>query len=151
MRRRANATAQGERGSALVETALTIPLLLLLSVSVYEFGRAFQYWQVLTNAASEGARIAVLPGTTDEAIEARVQSYIQSGRLIVPDDLGVDIVHDDEISIGPDANDTATASTVSVNYPFEFMVLQPVMQLVAGGSDVGAPITMSVSATMRNE
>jgi hypothetical protein len=31
------------------------------------------------------------------------------------------------------------------------MVLQPVMQLVARGSDVGAPITMSVSATMRNE
>ena len=135
----------------MVETALTIPLLLLLSVSVYEFGRAFQYWQVLTNAAREGARIAVLPGTTDEAIKARVQSYIESGRLILPDGLGVDIAHDDEISIGPDANDTATASTVSVNYPFEFMVLQPVMQLVSGGSDVGAPITMSVSATMRNE
>jgi hypothetical protein len=144
-------TVGSERGAALVETALTIPLLLLLSISVFEFGRAFQYWQVLTNAAREGARIAVLPGTTDDAVQARVQSYIESGRLIVPDDFGVDISHDDEISIGPDANDTATASTVSVNYPFEFMVLQPVMQLVSGGSDVGAPITMSVSATMRNE
>ncbi len=81
----------------MVETALTIPLLLLLSVSVYEFGRAFQYWQVLTNAVREGARIAVLPGTTDEAIKARVQGYIESGRLIVPDSFGVDIVHDDEI------------------------------------------------------
>ena len=151
MTRQMRSKAGDERGSAMVETALTIPLLLLLSVSVYEFGRAFQYWQVLTNAAREGARIAVLPGTTDEAIEARVQSYIKSGRLILPDDLGVDIVHDDEISIGPDADDTATASTVSVNYPFEFMVLQPVMQLVSGGSDVGAPIMMSVSATMRNE
>lgn len=136
----------------MVETVLTLPLLLLLSVSVYEFGRAFQHWQVLTNAAREGARIAVLPGTTDDAVEARVQNYIEAGRLVVPEGLGVDIVHDDEISIGPDAGDTATASTVSVNYPFEFMVLQPVMQLVAGGSDdVGAPITMNVSATMRNE
>jgi len=30
-------------------------------------------------------------------------------------------------------------------------VLQPIAQMVVGGSDVGAPITMTVSATMRNE
>jgi hypothetical protein len=135
----------------MVETALTLPLLLLLSVSVYEFGRAFQHWQVLTNAAREGARIAVLPGTTDEAIQARVENYLEAGQLIVPEDMAVDIVHDDLISIGPDADDTASASTVSVNYPFEFMVLQPVMRLVAGESEVGAPITMNATATMRNE
>lgn len=143
--------AGSERGSAMVETALTIPLLLLLSVSVYEFGRAFQHWQVLTNAAREGARIAVLPGTTDDAVEARVASYLEAGQLTVPDGMDVQIVHDNEISIGPDADDTATASTVSVDYPFEFMVLQPVMRLVAGESDAGAPITMNASATMRNE
>ncbi len=135
----------------MVETALTLPLVLLLSVSVFEFGRAFQHWQVLTNAAREGARIAVLPGTTDDAVEARVQSYLEAGQIVVPEGLDVDIVHDDEISIGPDAGDTATASTVSVNFPFQFIVLQPVMQLVAGGSEVGAPITMNATATMRNE
>ena len=135
----------------MIETALTLPLLLLLSVSVYEFGRAFQHWQVLTNAAREGARIAVLPGTTDEAIAARVQNYLEAGQLNVPEDMAVEIVHDDEISIGPDAADIASASTVSVNYPFEFMVLQPVMSLVAGESEVGAPITMNATATMRNE
>jgi Flp pilus assembly protein TadG len=143
--------ARCERGAAMVETALTVPLVLLLSISVYEFGRAFQHWQVLTNATREGARIAVLPGTTDDAVEARIASYLEAGRIAVPEDLGVSIVHTDEISIGPGAGDTATASTVSVNYPFKFVVLQPVMQLVAGGSDVGAPITMNASATMRNE
>ena len=135
----------------MVETALTLPLVLLLSVSVFEFGRAFQHWQVLTNAAREGARIAVLPGTTDDAVEARVHSYLEAGQIVVPADLAVDIVHDDEISIGPDADDTATASTVSVNLPFKFIVLQPVMQLVARGSEVGAPLTMNATATMRNE
>jgi Flp pilus assembly protein TadG len=135
----------------MIETALTLPLLLLLSVSVYEFGRAFQHWQVLTNAAREGARIAVLPGTTDEAIEARVENYLEAGQLTVPEQMAVDIVRNALISIGPDADDTASASTVSVNYPFEFMVLQPVMRLVAGESEVGAPITMNATATMRNE
>lgn len=135
----------------MVETALTLPLLLLLSVSVFEFGRAFQHWQILTNAAREGARIAVLPGTTDDAVEARVQRYLEAGQLVVPEGLAVEIVHDDQISIGPDADDTATATTVSVNYPFQFMALQPVMRLVARDSDVGAPLTMNATATMRNE
>ena len=151
MTQRIRANAGSERGAAMVETVLTLPLLLLLSVSVYEFGRAFQHWQVLTNAAREGARIASLPGITDEVVEARVESYIEAGQLTVPEDMNVGIVRDDEISIGPDADDTATASTVSVDYPFEFVVLQPVMHLVAGESEVGAPITMNVSATMRNE
>ena len=44
---------KGERGSALIEAAVTLPLLLLVSVGIFEFGRVFQTWQVLTNAARE--------------------------------------------------------------------------------------------------
>ena len=140
-----------ERGAAMVETALTLPLILLLSVSVFEFGRAFQHWQVLTNAAREGARIAVLPGMSDEAVETRVHDYIEAGQLPAADDIEIQITRNEEVSIGPAVGDTANASRVLVNYPFEFMVLQPVMTLVAGETEVGAPLTMSVSATMRNE
>lgn len=137
-----------ERGQAMIETALTLPLLLLLSVSVFEFGRAFQYWQILTNAAREGARVAVLPGTDGDAVTERVASYIVGGQLVNAASATVTVVSDDEISIGAS---TASASTVTVSYPFEFIVLQPVMQLVTPGSDVGEPLTMTVSATMRNE
>jgi hypothetical protein len=140
-----------ERGAAMVETALTMPLVLLLSVSVFEFGRAFQHWQVLTNAAREGARIAVLPGMTDAAVETRVHDYIEAGQLPGADDIEIEITRNEEVSIGPGAADTANASRVLVNYPFEFIVLQPVMTLVAGETEIGAPLTMSVSATMRNE
>src|SRR5437870_5269441 len=49
------------RGQALVETAIAVPLLLLVSVLIFEFGRAYQVAQVVTNAAREGARVAVLP------------------------------------------------------------------------------------------
>jgi len=71
----------GERGTALIETAMTLPLLLLVSVGIFEFGRAFQTWQVLTNAAREGARLAVMPGSTDATVKARVQTYLTSGQL----------------------------------------------------------------------
>jgi Flp pilus assembly protein TadG len=138
-----------ERGAALIEMALTLPLLLLISISVYEFGRAFQHWQVLTNATREGARIASLPGTSDDAITERVQDYLAAGQLPFANSASVSVAHDGEITIGPDA--TASASTVTVNYPFEFIVLQPIARMVVSGTDVGEAITMSVSATMRNE
>ena len=139
---------RGDAGQALIETALALPLVLLLSVSVFEFGRAFQHWQILTNAAREGARIAVLPGIDGEDVTSRVQQYLDGGGLTAPEnaDVAVDAA---EISIG-DGN-TAFASTVTIRYPFEFVALQPVMQLVVSGSTVGEPITMTVSATMRNE
>lgn len=137
-----------QRGQAMIETALTLPLLLLLSISVFEFGRAFQYWQILTNAAREGARIAVLPGTETDDVTARVASYIEGGQLVNAASASVTVVSNDEISIGAT---TAPASTVTVSYPFEFIVLQPIMQLVVPGSEVGDPLTMTVSSTMRNE
>ena len=52
--------------------------MLLISVGIFEFGRAYQTWQVLTNAAREGARIAVIDGTTDSDIRARVNQLHRS-------------------------------------------------------------------------
>jgi Flp pilus assembly protein TadG len=148
MRRTRFQRLRDEAGSALIETALTVPLVLLLSISVFEFGRAFQHWQVLTNAAREGARVAVLPGTSDEAVRSRVQAYLEAGQLASADSASVAVVRNDEISIGAG---TASASRVTVSYPFEFIVLEPLMPLITPDSSVGAPITMSASATMRNE
>ena len=70
-----------DRGQALIETAIALPLLLLVSVSIFEFGRAYQTSQVITNAAREGARAAVMPGTTVDDVKARVKSYMQDGEL----------------------------------------------------------------------
>lgn len=139
---------RGERGTAIVETALTLPMLLLVSVGIFEFGRAYQTWQVLTNAAREAARVAVLPNTDDGAPEARALAYLRSGALPRVDDATVSIV---QVPIDIGAGATANASQVTVNYPFEFMVLQPVARLVASGSMTGAPFTLSASASMRNE
>ena len=56
-------TATGlEQGAQLVEFALVLPLLLLVVLGIAEFGFIFMRWRVVTNAAREGARIAVLPG-----------------------------------------------------------------------------------------
>jgi Flp pilus assembly protein TadG len=139
---------KNERGQALLETAITMPLILIVSVAIFEFGRAYQTWEVLTNAAREGARVAVLPGTSVSDVQSRVVSYMTTGQLAHPDTATIDVDKNRTISIGAT---TASASQVTVNYPFEFIVLQPVARLVVSGSTMGAPITMSVSAEMRNE
>jgi len=138
-----------ERGSAILEVALTLPILLLVSVGIFEFGRAFQTWQVLTNAAREGARIAVLPGMQETTIQDRVKQYMRSGMLPVRAGENVIVDRSATIDIGAAA---ASASVVTVTYPFNFMVLNPVARLVAGNRAVGgAPLTMTASAAMRNE
>jgi Flp pilus assembly protein TadG len=137
-----------QRGAALIEMALTFPLLLLVAVSIFEFGRAYQTWQVLTNAAREGARVAVLPNPTDSP-DTRVRAYLLMGGLNNDATVLVD-VDPVTVSLGA-AGGTASASQVTVTYPFSFIVLQPVIQLVVSGSTTGAPITMTAQAVMRNE
>lgn len=137
-----------ERGAALLEMGLTLPLMLLVSVGIIDFGRAYQTWQVLTNAAREGARIAVLPGTDDASVTARVRSYMTDGQLSNSSTATVSVTRNNTIAIGAG---TATGSRVTVDYPFTFMVLQPIATLVAPRSTAGAPLTMTVSALMRNE
>ena len=141
---------RGERGAALLEMALTLPLLLLVCVGILEFGRAYQTWQVITNAAREGARIAVLPGMDDAAVRSRVQQYMTVGQLPKAATATIAIDRNQSVSIGGTA--TASASQVIVNYPFDFVVLDPIARLATGqGSATPSTLNMVASATMRNE
>jgi Flp pilus assembly protein TadG len=138
----------GQRGQALIETALTLPIVLVISVSIFEFGRALQVWQLLTNAAREGARVAVLPGATPDGVKERVLQYMEAGGLQNRNANQITVASDAEISM---SGTPVSASQITIAYPYSFMVLNPVMQLIAPGSDVGTPITMTASALMRNE
>src|SRR5918999_1708537 len=72
---------RSERGQALVEAALITPVVLLIMVGIFEVGRAYQTWQVLTNAAREGARAAVVPGANATTVKALVKQYMTDGQL----------------------------------------------------------------------
>ena len=133
---------RNERGNALIETAITVPIILLVAVGIFEFGRAYQTQQVLTNAAREGARVAVLESYTDAQVTTIVQNYLTGGRLT--NTPNIQVVRN--VPFG-----SSTASRVTVNYPFQFMVIGPVAKLVRSNSTVGAPLTMQSSALMRNE
>lgn len=141
-------TRKHERGNAMVETAIAIPILLMLMVGIFEVGRAYETWQVLTNAAREGARMSVTPSSDTETTTALIRQYMADGQLTESESAAV--VVDKNASI--DVNGTAiSASLITVDYPFEFIMLQPVVRLVAPGATVGGPITMRATSVMRNE
>lgn len=138
---------RSDRGNELIEAALILPLLLLIAVGIFEFGRAYQTEQILTNAAREGARLAVLPSYDDVVIASRVRDYLTNGGLSNAASVAVTINHN--ATIGGAA--AISASSVTVNYPFTFTMLGPVASLVSKRSNVRGSFTMTAVATMRNE
>jgi Flp pilus assembly protein TadG len=72
--------AGSERGAELIEFALVTPIFALLIAAMFDFGFMFRNWELMTNAAREGARVGVLPSyacdgsTTD--VKARVEAYM---------------------------------------------------------------------------
>jgi Flp pilus assembly protein TadG len=54
-----------DRASQIVETALSLPLLVLFAIGIFDFSSALSLKQKLTNAAREGARVAASDPATD--------------------------------------------------------------------------------------
>lgn len=137
---------RNQRGAALIEAAITIPMILLVSVAIFEFGRAYQTWQVLTNAAREGARVSILVDSTDAQVTSAVRTYMTSGSLAGAATAPIVVERSVAFGVG------TTASRITINYPFNFMVLNPVARLVQASSSLGqSTLTMSAVALMRNE
>jgi hypothetical protein len=88
----------------------------------------------------------VITGSTDDDVKLRVRNYMQSGAL--PNYATADVTVNRNVALtGPD-----TGSQIQISYPFQFMVLNPVVRLIApADKTTGAPITMRSSALMRNE
>jgi Flp pilus assembly pilin Flp len=64
-RRRRRTRLTDERGAALVEFALVVPLLMLLLLGMFDFGKAFTMWIDETHIANASARYAAVNSWTD--------------------------------------------------------------------------------------
>ena len=152
---------RSERGAALVEFALCVPLLLVVIAGIVDFGFVFQRYEVITNAAREGARLASLPQYTgnDALIIGRVREYVKQGLsldtptldLVLPAD---QVLVEDEttkpltVSDGTNTfNLPATTVTITMNH--RFVLLQPVLGLI--NKRWGQSIELRASSQMRSE
>jgi Flp pilus assembly protein TadG len=133
-----------EEGAELIEMAIVLPLLLLVIMSVVDFGFMFQRYVVLTNAAAEGARVASLPGYTSADVTSRVASYATNGGI-----RGSVSAVTTPVSLPGAGGGTWPGSQVTVTHVYNFNYIGPIARLFGGGP-VGS-VTLTSRSTMRKQ
>ena len=107
-------------GQSIIEFAITIPLLLIMLVFIFDLGRATFYYSSITNSAREGARYGIINPGDLSGIESRVKAFSFG---IDPDDLLI------SIAVNTDEN------SITVGVRFDFVPATPLMGPILGGSD----------------
>lgn len=125
---------RGNRGNAVVEMALVLPLLLMVCFGITEFGRAWMMQSVLTSAAREGVRLAVVTAPNIALVEARVREVCAAGR-VVPTNIVV---------TPPDPADPQRRVTVTVQADFVVLSVRAINALQG-------TIPLSATTVMRHE
>ncbi|MCL5046331.1 MAG: pilus assembly protein [Actinobacteria bacterium] len=109
-----------EKGQAMVEFALILPVLLLIIMGIMEFGRAYSAYLTIQNASREGARLGVT-GTTDTEITAAVNQVAST-----LDTAGLTV----SITPAEASRSRGELLTVTVSYRFQFLV--PLISEIVG-------------------
>ena len=143
-----------EEGAELVEFALVLPFLLLVVLGIAEFGILLQRYEVLVNAAREGARVAVLPGYSDTDVSARVTQYIDSGRVPYTSTNPTIATTSQSLVISPGVGlptTTIPMKRVTVTYTYTFMFLPTFARWGRAANPSFSTLTLTTVAEMRVE
>jgi Flp pilus assembly protein TadG len=138
-----------ERGAELIELAIVLPILLLVFVGIIDFALVMQRFLTISNAAREGARIAVLPGYSQTDVQNRVTQYVREGtgdNTVSPTTVLTPVTIDPD---GAGGKPGFAAAQVTVTMTHSYLFLGPVSGLFGGGSF--SSITLTARSTMRIE
>ena len=132
---------RSEVGTTIVEATIVLPLMLMLTFGILEFGISFTRWNSLTNAVREGARTGVVFRTpcTQAAVDTLVQATVSD----YADSSGIDPTNITTTVTGA-CDGTGTQLTVIATVPHTYIAI--------GGLAGFAPDTsLSARTVMRNE
>jgi hypothetical protein len=127
-----------QRGQALVEFALVLPLLLIVLFLVVDFGVGLTRWIAITNAAREGARLGAV-GAEEGAIRQKVV------------DTSDGILSDGNVAVGyfdVDGNGIKVGDSVVVDVHYDYNLISPLGRFLTVTID---PLTLSACSDMRLE
>jgi Flp pilus assembly protein TadG len=124
---------RGERGTAILEMALALPVFLLFTIGLFDFGRAIFIRNALSNAARDAARFASVDPTNATCVKS-VAGFHDSLANLTSADVSY---------TAPGSPTINQAVTVTVRTTY-----QPVTPLIA--DLIGAQsLTLTADATMR--
>lgn len=134
---------RSERGAELIEMAVALPLLLLVVMGIVDFGFLFQRYLVLTNAAMEGARVAVLPGYTIADAQARASTYARTGGVPMP----VNAVAT-PVSLAGANGGSWPGMRITVTHVYQYQYIGPIAGLFGGSF---SSVTLTAQSTVRRQ
>ena len=130
-----------QKGIAVVEFALVLPILIMLLFGIIEFSLILYDKAVLTNASREGARYGIVsqsPRVTIDEITAKVNAYCQNHMVT----FGAQT--DPVVNVTPGSN-FGDPLTVTVTYSYGFLLLPNFVTAVTG------PVNLTATTVMRME
>ncbi len=122
-----------DSGQSLVEFSIVLPILLLILIAIFDFGKLFMTDLVLQEAARDAARYASI-GDNDLQLKQVIDQDVAV--------LHVDLLH---VVITPVASERVSGDpvTVSISYP---VTLDPPLSIF-----LQSPLTITAATTMRVE
>ena len=134
---------KNQKGAAVVEFAIVLPLLLLFAFGIIEFSLLYYNKHVITNASREGARAGIAKSyggsvVDNTAITGIVNSYCQD-HLITFGGSNLPVLDPTPVGVG---GTYPTYLTVAVKYDYYF--------LVSSLLGFGTPLEIRAKTVMQN-
>ena len=125
---------KNKKGQSLVETALVLPIILLILMGIVDFGMMFNNYLTISNAAREGARSAAV-GATNEQIDSVIEKVTAT----------LDQTKIDK-DYSPPVEERYKGTEVTVTVTYRYKLLTPLIGKLFSG-----PINLTATAVMRIE
>ncbi|MEO5964512.1 MAG: TadE family protein [Candidatus Limnocylindrales bacterium] len=153
-RRRRGDGRRRSAGQAMVEFALVIPIFLLLLTALFDMGRAVFAYNTLTNAAREGARIAIV----NQDVPTIIARAKQSTAIVELNDPSVTVhfyqmAEDGTADTTDPCNLVANACLAVVSFEATYQPITPIIAsiLFSNGVTFRATSVLSVEYRCPNE
>jgi Flp pilus assembly protein TadG len=135
-----------QKGAAVIEFAITLPLLILIFTGMIEFGRLMWNYNALAKATRDAARYLVdEPAPITTAMTVTAQNMVGDAAAAA----GVDgLVPASDVAIVCNPSDCANPDTISVNVRYTFTIggWVPIINPRSGGTITD--VTLSPHTTM---
>ena len=146
--------SRSSRGQAVIEFAMVLPLLLVVGFIITEFGRALWVKNVLSQAAREGARKAVVNevggGNSTADLDAVIyaENFLTEGGMRNPGDIYPAEVTATFLDTDGFNGDDALRVVVTKTFTFVPDNAIPTMPFAQGGSGTVNPFSFEINAVV---
>ena len=106
---------KNQKGQALVEFAIILPIIMLLIMGIFQFGMMLNAYITIENASREGARAGII-GSSDAEIETLI---ISTSPSLEPERLTV--------TITPDETRRIAGNTLTVKVTYDYKLTVPII------------------------